>query len=71
MGSVSLHLVKVLFLSSLGLGPFGIEVGINLGEGFHQNAHLLLPRGKYLIPLLEFLLLRYGLLLQLYGHHHH
>jgi hypothetical protein len=34
MGSVSLHLVEVLLSSSLSLGPLGIEVGTNLGEGF-------------------------------------
>jgi hypothetical protein len=34
MGSVSLDLVQVIFSSSLGLGPFIVEVGTKLGEGF-------------------------------------
>jgi hypothetical protein len=34
MGVVHLHLDKVLFLSSLGLCPFGIEVEANLNQGF-------------------------------------
>jgi hypothetical protein len=34
VGSVSLDLVEVLFSSSLGLGPFIVKVGTNLGEGF-------------------------------------
>jgi hypothetical protein len=55
MGSVRLHLVKLLFLNS-GLGLFGVEVGTNLGEGFLGDPSLLLLRGKGLLPPCELLL---------------
>jgi hypothetical protein len=55
-GSVSCHLIRVLFLGSLGLGPLGIEVGADLGEGFLQNPRLLLPRDQCLFPSRELLL---------------
>jgi hypothetical protein len=32
-GGVRRHLVKVLFLSSLSLGPLGVEVSTDLGKG--------------------------------------
>jgi hypothetical protein len=42
-GGVSLYLVEVLFLSSIGLGLLRIEVGADLAKGFLTNPHLLFP----------------------------
>jgi hypothetical protein len=33
-GGVSRHLLEVLFLGCLGLGPLCVEVGTDLGKGF-------------------------------------
>jgi hypothetical protein len=66
---VSLHLVKVLFSSSLDLGLFGIEFGTNHDEGFLRNPHLPLPRNKCLLPPCDLLLPHQELLIQLFGHH--
>jgi hypothetical protein len=37
MGDVSHHLLEVLCLSSLGLGPPRVKVSTDLGKGFLQN----------------------------------
>jgi hypothetical protein len=70
MSGVSCHLVKVLFLSSLGLGLLCIEVGTDLGKGFLCNPRLLLPCGECLLPSRELLLPREEQILQLLNHCH-
>jgi hypothetical protein len=50
---VLLHLVKVLFSSSLGLSSFGVKVNTNLGQGFLRNPCLLLPHGKRLLSVCD------------------
>jgi hypothetical protein len=51
MGRVRLHLVKLLFTSSLDLGPFGIVVSIDLDQDHLGYPGLLLLRDEgFLAP---------------------
>jgi hypothetical protein len=56
MGGMRLHLLEVLFLSSLGLCSFSVKVGSNLNQGPLRNLRLLLPRGEGLLPTRQLLL---------------
>jgi hypothetical protein len=57
MSGVCLHLVEVLFSSSLSLCPFGVKVDIDLDQGFLRNLGLLLPHGEGLLPTRQLILL--------------
>jgi hypothetical protein len=73
-GGMSHHLIEVLFLSNLGLGPLQVEVGANLGKGPLRYPHLLFPHSEGLLPLHQLHLLREKQFLQLHDHcrqHHY
>jgi hypothetical protein len=70
VGGVHIHLVEVLFLSSLDLGSLGVKVGANLHQGFLRKFGFLLPCGEGLLPPCQLLLPRQKLLLQLFSRCH-
>jgi hypothetical protein len=53
---IHVHLVKVLLVSSLGLGLFSIEVRTDLDKGILDDPSLLFPHDKGLLPLSQLLL---------------
>jgi hypothetical protein len=69
MVGVGLYLVKVLLLSSLGLGPLHVKGGADLGEGFLGDPRFLFPHGKGLLPLRKLLLSREEHLWHLLNYH--
>jgi hypothetical protein len=70
MVGVGLYLVKVLLLSSLGLGPLHVKGDADLGEGFLGDPRFLFPHGKGFLPLLKLLLSREEHLRHLLNYHH-
>jgi hypothetical protein len=71
VGNVSHHLVEVLFLSSIGLGPLHVEVSTDLGKAFLRNPCLLFLRGERLLASRELLLTHKQQLLQFLNRHRH
>jgi hypothetical protein len=59
---VSLHLVKVHFSGSIGLGLLCVKGGTDLDESLFGNARLILPRGEGFLPSCELPLPRKELL---------
>jgi hypothetical protein len=53
MSSVSLHIVEVHLLGSIGLGPLRIKGDSDLDEGLLRNPRLILPHGEGFLPLHE------------------
>jgi hypothetical protein len=70
MGGVRLHLVEVLFMSSLSFCLFGIKVGADLDQCHFRYPGHLLPYDEGLLPPSQLHLPREELLLQLFYHRH-
>jgi hypothetical protein len=70
MIGVGLYLVKVLLLSSLGLGTLCVRSGADLGEGFLKDPRFLFPHGEGFLPPCKLLLSHEENVLHLLNGHH-